>query len=302
MELIKILMQLIKILKYIFNHPLNKRRRISAFARFIKWQIVSRLASGEIIFNWVNDSKIIAKKGETGITGNIYCGLDEFMEMSFLLHLLRQEDLFVDVGANVGSYTVLACSAIGAKGFCVEPVPSTYSRLIPNIRLNDISDKVSPQNIALGKQKGTVLFTNNQNCMNHVIENGEKLENTVTVDISTLDDCLAGDPILIKIDVEGYELPVIEGAVRILKNNNLCAIIIEMNGSGDKYGYDETSILQLLFDYGFKSYIYNPFERKLSNIEVKNTSSGNTIFVRNVDRVRARLKSSQPFVVQGLSI
>ena len=45
--------------------------------------------------------------GMTGATGNVYCGLHEFEDMALVLHALRPRDLFVDVGANVGSYTVL---------------------------------------------------------------------------------------------------------------------------------------------------------------------------------------------------
>jgi len=48
----------------------------------------------------VNGSKFLVKTGETGLTGNIYTGLHEFPDMGFLLHFLRAEDLFVDIGAN----------------------------------------------------------------------------------------------------------------------------------------------------------------------------------------------------------
>jgi len=44
----------------------------------------------------------VARPGETGVTGNIYTGLHEFSSMGYLLHVLREGDLFVDVGANVG--------------------------------------------------------------------------------------------------------------------------------------------------------------------------------------------------------
>jgi thymidylate synthase len=62
----------------------------------------------------------------TGATGNIYAGLHEFEDMAFLLHLLRSEDMFADVGSNIGSYTILASGVVGAKSVAFEPVPSTY--------------------------------------------------------------------------------------------------------------------------------------------------------------------------------
>jgi len=96
------------------------------------------LVPGEVVCEWVNGSKFIARTGDIGITGNIYCGLWEFPDMAFLLHALRADDLFVD--ANVGSYTILASSAIGASTVCFEPVPDTHDRLYTNIRLNELEE------------------------------------------------------------------------------------------------------------------------------------------------------------------
>jgi hypothetical protein len=62
--------------------------------------------------------------------------------MAYVLHTLTPDDFFVDVGANVGSYTVLACAVRGAKGYCFEPVPTTYRRLLDNLRLNDLTSRV----------------------------------------------------------------------------------------------------------------------------------------------------------------
>ena len=57
------------------------------------------------IFDWIEGSKLAARNGMTGATGNIYCGLHEFVDMAFLLHLLRPSDLFVDVGAGFLQFT-----------------------------------------------------------------------------------------------------------------------------------------------------------------------------------------------------
>jgi len=77
-----------------------------------------------------------------GATGNIYVGLHEFEQMAFLLHCLRSEDIFIDVGANVGSYTVLASAAVGAKTIAFEPIESEYNGLMANIELNGIAHLV----------------------------------------------------------------------------------------------------------------------------------------------------------------
>lgn len=289
-------------LKYLVNHPLNKTNKMGAVIRYIKWQVGSRLVPGDVIYQWINNSKVVVRTGETGITGNIYCGLHEFPDMAFLLHVLREEDLFVDIGANVGSYTVLACSVIGAKGYCFEPVPTTYSRLMTNIRLNNIEKNVISLNVALGNSKGEIYFSSDQNCMNHVIADDESTENSVAVNVSTLDSELKGDPFLIKIDVEGYETPALEGAENILKNDNLCSVIMELNGSGSRYGFDESEILQMMLDHGFRTYSYKPFERKIINIDGKNFTEGNTLFIRNKNRVLERVKSAPKINIHGALI
>ena len=73
---------------------------------------------------------LIANAGMAGATGNIYVGLREFEDMAFLLHLLRPDDLFVDVGANIGSFTVLASGAVGARSLAIEPIERTFNILI----------------------------------------------------------------------------------------------------------------------------------------------------------------------------
>ena len=106
-------MSFFNIIKFITNHPLNQEQKLKSIVRFAKWQVGSRLVPGAIVYDWINGSKFLVKNGETGLTGNIYTGLHEFPDMAFLLHVLRDDDLFVDVGTNVGSYTILACSASG---------------------------------------------------------------------------------------------------------------------------------------------------------------------------------------------
>lgn len=295
-------MSIANTLLHLVNHPLNKSNKLSAIVRFLKWQVGSRLVPGEVIFKWINDSKIVSRTGETGVTGNIYCGLYEFHDMAFLLHVLRKGDLFVDIGANVGSYTILAASTIGARGYCFEPVPSTYSRLMTNIRLNDLEERVTSLNVALGNSKGEIHFSSDQNCMNHVIAENEVTTNEITVNVSTLDEEVKDIPFLIKIDVEGYETPALEGAQRTLSNEGLCAVIMELNGAGNRYGYDESKIVGMMSDFGFKTYSYSPFERKLTNLEGKNLSEGNTIFIRNMERVSERIRSATKIEVHGVSM
>jgi FkbM family methyltransferase len=298
-------MSLFKTVKFIATHPLNKGQESAALIRFLKWQMASRIFPSAIIHNWINESKIIIYPGDTGLTGNLYCGLHEFADMAYLLHVTTAEDLFVDVGANVGSYTILACAVKGAKGYCFEPVPSTYERLTDNIRINNLSERVFALNLGLSDREGELVFTADENCMNHVVEdiNKNTCMNTVKINVLPLDKVLQGKaPSMVKIDVEGFETSVLEGSHETLSNKSLHSVIMELNGSGLRYGFREEKILKTMIAQGFSTYTYEPFSRELKTLNGKNNVSGNTLFIRNVELVKKRIEKSPKILFGSLSI
>ncbi len=293
-------MSFLNTVKFITNHPLNRAHKLGAILRFAQWQLGIRLVPGTIVHDWVNGSRFFVKKGETGLTGNIYTGLHEFPDMGFLLHFLRPEDLFVDIGANVGSYTILACAAVGARGIAFEPVPGTYRRLVENMRLNHLDEQVKCLNKGVGARQGTVAFTSDSDTTNHALASDEPCDTPITVEVTPLDTALAGEhPALIKIDVEGYETPVLEGAPETLKNPALNAVIMELNGSGSRYGFDESRLLELMRGNGFNTYSYNPFTRKLIKLAGKSLDSGNTLFIRDQSLVESRLRNAAKVTING---
>ena len=293
-------MSLRQTLQFIVHHPLNREHKARALARFLKWQIGSRLVPGAVVVDWVPGTRVIVRPGETGMTQNVYCGLQDFEDMAYVLHVMTPQDLFVDVGANVGSYTLLACAGKGACGFCFEPVPSTYRRLLDNLVLNNLTSRVRALNIGLASEDGELAFSALENCMNHVIMNGARHTESVTVPVKTLDSVLRGEsPSLMKIDVEGFETSVLDGAQETLANPSLHSILIELNGSGTRYGFDEDRILKLLRAQGFSPYEYSPFTRQLRRLPGKNTASGNTLFLRNEDEIRERIRRAPPVRVHS---
>jgi hypothetical protein len=169
-----------------------------------------------------------------------------------------------------------------------------------NIAINRLGDNVTAFNIALGSSKGTIGFTSSLDTTNHVANENEA--DIINVPVETLDDVLENQqcPSLLKIDVEGFETEVLMGAGKILENKGLKAIIIELNGSGKRYGYDEQNIHKMLIELGFKPFLYNPEKRALSSINEFGTH--NTIYIRDVDFVQSRLKSADKFKIFRFSI
>ncbi len=275
----------ISTLRYIGRHPLASRQPLRAYWRYARWQIESRLRR-EVEVNWICGAKLIATNGMTGATGNIYCGLHEFADMAFLLHILRPGDLFVDVGANVGSFTVLASAVRGARSLALEPDPCTAAHLRRNIAANAIGDLAKVIESAVGAERGQVRFTIGRDTTNQVIVNADEQLEGREVDIQPLDDLLQGEhPLLIKIDVEGYEANVLVGAQRVLDELPLQAVLIETV---------DAAILRVLQRAGFRKASYAPFTRCLRWVDGDGPAAGaaNTLFVRNLEFCRDRVATA----------
>ena len=98
-------------------------------------------------------------------------------------------------------------------------------------------------------------------------------------------------------DVEGFEQEVLAGSKQVLKAPALRAIIIELNGSGQRYGYADEDIHTTLTEVGFEPFTYQPFTRTLVRLESFGTH--NTIYLRDVATVRERIASARKIKVLG---
>ena len=253
------IVNLIKLLKFVWKHPSNRNFKISAILRVLRWQIASRLMPSLIALPYYNKTYLFGKKGMTSASNAWYCGLYEYEEMNFLFDHLDHNDLFLDVGANIGAYTILAASK-RSNVIAVEPIPSSFEILKKNISLNGFNDSVEIFNVAISDKGENLNFSNNLDALNHVIVKGEKYSDTINIPAVQLDQVLNGRvPNFIKIDVEGFESKVINGAERIFSHNDLKCIIIELIGGGKNYGFDEDVLHQKLLNYGFSTYTYFPF-------------------------------------------
>jgi len=281
-------------LRGMLAHPLGRSHPFRCLWRFLSWQVRSRLhASIDVPF--VNQSRLRVSRGMTGLTGNIYTGLHEFESMGFLLHCLRSNDLFADVGANAGSYTVLAAKVIGCPVVAVEPVDTALRALRGNIALNDIGDQVEIHEVVAADHSGSIRFTTGLDVENHVALESDHTGSTRSLPVRTLDEILAGrTPALIKLDVEGYELKVLQGAGHTLSGARLQSLIVEINGSDTRYQLQASELVDLLASYGFSGHRYDPLQRVLHSVNAL-AADGNVIFLRNPERMRERLRSAPMF-------
>ncbi len=286
---------MISIIKGILNHPLNRRDKTKAFLRFLAWQFQSKILRTSRVIKLTEKSRINVIPGRPASTAHLYCGLFEFEDESFLLHFLRKNDLFVDIGANVGVYSILSSAHCGARSIAIEPIPDTAKLLQANVDLNSINNLVRIKNCGVSSTLGKIFFTTSLDSANHVkSDQDDQGETYMEIPTYPLDELLNSEiPALIKIDVEGFEKEVLSGGSATLLNSGLKAIIIELNGSGIKYGFNDDDINLLLLSFGFKVYSYNPYMREL--VESTASDTENTLYIRDYDFVNSRLKKAESF-------
>lgn len=277
-------------LRFLFRHPLARQNKIRTLARMIDWQVRARL-SDELIVPWIAGARLAARRGMTGATGNIYAGLHEVADMAFVLHFLQRGDLFVDAGANVGSYTVLASRVCGARTIAFEPDPGTVQALRRNIEVNGIEHLAEVREEALGPEAGEVRFTVGGDTVNRVSD--DPGEQTRRVPQVTLDAALGKDvPALIKFDLEGYEEAALTGAREVLANPGLAAVEIETVSPASH---------EMLTGAGLVRQYYDPFTRRLSAAPV-DIAASNALYVRNPETVASRVRGATPISVLGRMI
>lgn len=279
-----------EVLRFIRTHPIARRYKLRTLARIVDWQIRSRL-SQEVVVPWIDGQRLAVRRGMTGATGNIYAGLHELSDMAFVLHFLRPGDLFLDIGANVGTYTVLASGVARARTWAFEPATATVAHLRRNVALNQIDRLVTVHPFAVGAGEAVIDLTLDRDTMNRVTSgNAGPVQQVRQV---ALDDMLGIEtPSMMKVDVEGYEPEVLKGAARMLGSASLQAVAIETV---------TPHMEQTLAASGFSRMYYDPFRRELS-ASPNAVAASNALFVRDAAIVAERVRSARPLDVLGVTV
>lgn len=280
--------------------PLHRGSALAATLRYLRLQRVRGTGTYPMV-PYVGGAVLAWPAGASSVDMQAKYGLGEPYDMGFSLHLLRPDDLFCDVGANAGVYTVLASKAVGARSVSFEPVPRTFSLLMQNVWANDIGALVDARQCGVGREPGALHFTSDLWSFNHVAE--RDAAGAVEVPVVTLDQALDGRvPRLIKIDVEGFEGEVVAGARRTLSDPSCAAVIMELVTAVQRYGATREGIAGEMRALGFTPCWYDPFTRTFSDPGERARFRYNQIFVRDFDFVKSRVAQAPTYRVRGLDL
>ncbi len=172
---------------------------------------------------------------------------------------LKPGDVFYDIGANVGAYSLIAAKATsqGVRVFAFEPSPPTFNDLCRNVLLNGCGGSVVPVPLALWSETGLLDFTFRSldpGAARHRVNRAPASQASLTQAILgvRLDDFIERFelplPTHAKIDVDGAEIEVLRGAERTLAGAELRSILVELDSDETERNH---AVMKLLGDHGF---------------------------------------------------
>jgi FkbM family methyltransferase len=178
----------------------------------------------------------------------LYANPPDMPEMLAWRQVLEPGGLFVDVGANVGTYAVWAAE-LGAEVIALEPSADAFALLEENLALNGYAAWTIQA--AAGAACGLAGFTAGQGTANRLDPAGPVKTVVVTVDSLIGDRTVAG----MKVDVEGFELEVLRGCAGALAQQRIRLIQLEWNMASEAaLGTDRRPVAELLAGYGYALY------------------------------------------------
>jgi FkbM family methyltransferase len=187
----------------------------------------------------------------------------------------------LDVGANVGLYSLLAASIGGVRVKAFEPDDGARRIAEANVARNGLGGLVEISAHAVGAAAGSSAFSTGLGPMNRLMPEGTA-GGVRTVDLVTLDDVATDRVALVKIDVEGEEAGVLDGAEQLLRRDRP-VVIVEAN--------DPPALTERLTSLGYRWAAYDPAGRQVTVADGPPAKGANGIAVADFEALQDRLSS-----------
>lgn len=214
----------------------------------------------------------------------------EPFEEELLLSSLSQGDSVIDVGANIGAYTLPMAQQVGEKGevFAFEPEPKNAVILMKNVLDNGFENTIVFPFALSDKETVTRLYLSWDNVGDHRIYDGNYKRPRDSIEVMTerLDDVLAEEAdhiAVMKIDTQGYEPFVIEGAKALIQAHKPKIFLEYWPYAYRKAGADKKRMLTFLSDLAYEAYVIDEDKKELvpfeeSMFDENKDEGGNLLF------------------------
>ena len=274
------------------RHPMSEGNRLRALGRLWAWQLWRRIIRRPVVVEIPGEVRIFCPASSIMAGGVATLGLPEPAELVFMMDVVRPQDWVIDVGANLGIYSLLAARR-GAFVLAFEPGDNARVALAHSARLNGLGNRIFPQPIALADFSGSAQFTDWLDVNDHLLPDGSSPAAKM-VDVTTLDEFLQREPsnaplgtvVVLKIDAEGADALVLKGARKLIERDKPAIIVEVCDGGRD--------IRRWLAERSYSVYRYSVAERQLKEIPAQFAGEGNFIGVHR-DRlswIQERLATS----------
>ena len=238
------------------------------------------ISNGEVISDY-NNVKIYTSLNSAIESNLIHEKYNETQILDFINRYKSKIDLFIDIGANIGLHSMVAANDADTLVLAIEPELNNVQKIIKNKALNNLNN-VQILTIAAGEQIGYNYLNINDGWNNgkHSLVNtfGSNKQLTTTLPIDSLESIYNQyHKIMVKIDVEGFELQAVNGSKQLLKKNQCGLLIIELINEFHTNNTIE-SILNILHESGFK-YTYKFEVDRIKKVD-KYDGSGDYLFAK----------------------
>lgn len=210
-------------------------------------------------------------KDSLGLSG---LGIYEPFETELFRKEIKKGDVVLDIGANIGYYTLIAAKLVGENGqvYAFEPDPDNFALLEKNVEINGYKNVVLVQKAVSNKTGKIKLYLCEDNKGDHRIYNSHDGRQSIEIEAIRLDDYFKdynGKIDFIKIDIQGAEEGAIQGMLNLLEKNKTVKIVTEFWPIGlRRFGIEPEEYLKLLWKHGFKLYHVNEQEKKIEPVNI----------------------------------
>jgi FkbM family methyltransferase len=233
------------VVSFVLTHPANDGARARALLRAARFQVRGRVLGRRTLARLGEHTLMWADLHRSGASKVVYGNPPDYPEMQVWRGHLRPGDLFVDIGANVGSYALWAAE-LGADVIALEPAADAFALLTENIALNGY--RIEAIMAAAAAHAGAARLTTGRDTVNRLDPAGGAVVRLVTLDSVIGDRAVAG----LKIDVEGFELEVLRGCLRALAQQRIALLQLEWNATSvAALGADRRPVAALLAAHGY---------------------------------------------------